>query len=394
MAVAALVVAAGIPLTANQWAEFNTRRGLRARSEMLRTVGRQALERHDYTVAAEAFGGAAAGDPSDGSLAEELLGARVELALEQPTAFTAPGALALEVELRAAAARAGGKPVARQTLALGRMLQYRGAGDAARDLFKTVATQDPNDAAAALYYGDALLKASLLDEAAGVLQHAVALDGKAPLAQFAYGQVLLSQGKFAEAHEHLLAAVGGQPNNAQALLALGKAENGLKKWTEARASLERALALAPDLLAAQIPLGEADVNLGNAEGAIVAFKTAYEKGGDTNALRYLARVYLQLSRFADASPLYQTLNRMNADDAEALLALGTCAAGLNDVAGARAAFARCIEVAQGKPEAEPVLKVAQQRLEALNKGSEEAAAPAPESAPAAGHARGRETNPR
>lgn len=363
---AALVVAAGIPLAANQWSQFCARRADRGRAAEFATVGRAALDKGDAAVAAQAYASAVDADPEDTSLRASLMGARVQQVLDEPRALSLRAALRLQVELQSALAREA-TPDTRESLAMGRILQYRNEQDAAREQFKAVADRDPKSALAALFYGDALLKASRLEEAATVLARSLDLDPKSGLAHFALGQVRLLQQQPDGAFEHLTEAVKALPLNPQVHLALGRSQAQLKKWPEAQASLERALAIDPNLGGTHGLLGEAYASNGKVDAALGALKIAYEKEGDLVAFRNMGRIYLQVNRHQDAMQVFQALNRLNPDDPEPLLAIATSAATLGDANVATAALKRCIEVSQKSPDFAQWGQAAQERLATLEK---------------------------
>ncbi len=238
-------------------------------------------------------------------------------------------------------ARAGARNGdARYTLALGRVLQLREQAEPARALFQKVAERSPDNAQAQLFLGDAWLKAGKHEDAALALERATSLDPGKRRSALRPGQTRLSQGKFEDAEKLLAEAAQMLGRNPVLLRSLGKAQLRLKRFAEAVTTLEKALSLDRGLDAVHALLGEAYANAGKVEAAIGALRVAWEKSQDIEAYRNLGRVLLQVGRHAEAVQVFKTLQALDPQDPEPLVALSMAAQAAGDLESATLALRR------------------------------------------------------
>jgi tetratricopeptide (TPR) repeat protein len=338
-ALLAVLAAGGLPLALNEWNRFLQRRGADARAMAFATTAEAARKTGDLDLAAAAFSEAVAASPDHTLHRERLLDTQVEQLLAGTAQLTPRSARRLTAELATALAGARNGD-ARYTLALGRVLQLREQAEPARALFQKVAERSPDNAQAQLFLGDAWLKAGKHDDAALALERATTLDPKNAEARFALGQTRLFQGKFEDAEKLLSEAALTLDRNPVLLRGLGKAQVRLKKFAAAVDSLERALTLDRNLDGVHALLGEAYANAGKIEAAIGALRVAWEKSQDVDAYRNLGRVLLQVGRHVEAVQVFKTLQALDPQDPEPLIALSMAAQAAGDLESATLALRR------------------------------------------------------
>lgn len=370
-ALLAVLAAAGLPFALNEWNHLLQRRGAEARAMALAGTAEAARQAGDLDLAASSFTEAVAAAPDHGLYRERLLDTQVEQLLGGSAQLTPRGARRLAAELATSLAGGhAGDP--RYTLAMGRIHQLREAPEKARALFQQVAEKSPDNAMAQLFLGDAWLKAGKYEEAAVALERATALDPKNAEARFALGQTRLMQDKFEEAEKLLAEAAVTLNRNPLLLRGLGKAQLRLKKFADAVTSLERALTLDRGLEGVHALLGEAYANAGKVEAAIGALRVAWEKSQDINAYRNLGRVLLQVGRHGEAVQVFKTLQALDPQDPEPLIALSMAAQAAGDLASAGLALQRAEELV-GKSEDPNVIaqwkKVVEQRRSGLSQAA-------------------------
>lgn len=366
-ALLAVLAAGGLPFALNEWNRLLQRRGAEARAMAFATTAEAARQTGDLDLAASAFTEAVAAAPDHAVHRERLLDTQVEQLLAGSAQLTPRSARRLVAEL--ATALAGAKAGdARYTLAMGRIHQLRDQAEPARVLFQKVVERSPDNAQAQLFLGDAWLKAGKYEEAALALERATTLDPKNADARFALGQTRLFQDKFEEAEKLLSEAALTLNRNPVLLRGLGKAQVRLKKFGEAVNSLERALTLDRNLDGVHALLGEAYANAGKVEAAIGALRVAWEKSQDVDAYRNLGRVLLQVGRHAEAVQVFKTLQALDPQDPEPLIALSMAAQAAGDLESATLALKRADELV-GKAEDPDVVsqwkKVVEQRRAGL-----------------------------
>lgn len=366
-ALLAVLAAGGLPFALNEWNRLLQRRGAEARAMAFATTAEAARQTGDLDLAASAFTEAVAAAPDHAVHRERLLDTQVEQLLAGTAQLTPRSARRLVAEL--ATALAGAKAGdARYTLAMGRIHQLRDQAEPARALFQKVVERSPDNAQAQLFLGDAWLKAGKYEEAALALERATTLDPKNADARFALGQTRLFQDKFEEAEKLLSEAALTLNRNPVLLRGLGKAQVRLKKFGEAVNSLERALTLDRNLDGVHALLGEAYANAGKVEAAIGALRVAWEKSQDVDAYRNLGRVLLQVGRHAEAVQVFKTLQALDPQDPEPLIALSMAAQAAGDLESATLALKRADELV-GKAEDPDVVsqwkKVVEQRRAGL-----------------------------
>lgn len=342
-ALLAVLAAGGLPLALNEWSRLLQRRGAEARAMAFATTAEAARQTGDLDLAASAFTEAVGAAPDHGLYRERLLDTQVEQLVAGSAQLTPRSARRLAAEL--ATALAGPKAGdARYTLAMGRILQLREQPEAARAMFQKVVEKSPDNVQAQLFLGDAWLKSGKYEEAAVALERATGLDPKNAEARFALGQTRLFQDKFEDAERLLSEASITLNRNPVLLRGLGKAQLRLKKFADAVDSLERALTLDRNLDGVHALLGEAYANAGKVEAAIGALRVAWEKSQDVNAYRNLGRVLLQVGRHAEAVQVFKTLQALDPQDPEPLIALSMAAQAAGDLESATIALKRADEL--------------------------------------------------
>lgn len=344
-ALLALVAAGGLPFALNEWSRLTQRHADDARAADFAAAGEAARQAGDLDLAVSAFSEAVAASPSQAGLRGRWLDAQVEQLLAGSAQLTPRGARRLGAEL--AVALAGPKSGdANYSLAAGRILQLRDQGEQARALFQKVVEKNPEHARAQLFLGDAWLKAGKYEEAALALERAASLDPKNAEARFALGQTRLFQDKFEEAEKLLAEAASSLGRNPILLRSLGKAQLRLKKFAEAVITLEKALSLDRGLDGVHALLGEAYANTGKVEAAIGALRVAWEKQQDVGAYRNLGRVLLQVGRHAEAVQVFKTLQALDPQDPEPLIAMSMAAQAAGDLDASAGALRRAEELVQ------------------------------------------------
>jgi Flp pilus assembly protein TadD len=126
------------------------------------------------------------------------------------------------------------------------------------------------------------------------------------------GEVLSASGRLDEAAGVLDEAARRQPDDADTLVDLGYVRMLAGDGAGARQALERAAQLRPDDPAIGRALGQ----VYEAAGDPAAAAAALAAGGDLSprAANDLARLYLQLERYADAEGVFRRLGQLAADD--------------------------------------------------------------------------------
>lgn len=161
--------------------------------------------------------------------------------------------------------------------------------------------------------GLAALERGDFDAAATHLQHAVELaPDDAELAR-QLGEALSAGGRLDEALAVLDAAARRHPDDPETLLDLGYARVAMGDTAGARAALERAVRARPDDPAIRRALGQVYETAGEPAQAAAAYAAV----GDQRSPRLandLARLYLQLGRYAEAEDAFQRLATLDPDD--------------------------------------------------------------------------------
>ena len=357
-----VVAVAAVPVASNHFAQKAHRRHNHDEGAQMAALGRAAMEAGDAQLAAEAFGQATAAAAKNDTWRTDLLRATVDMVVSDAGVINNGNALRLQAEL-ARALTDGRGDEARTLLAFGRVLQFRGKRDEARDRFKEAVAKDQKLATAQLFLGDAYLKAEKFDEAATALAQAISLKDT-PIAQFALGQVRIAQKRWDDAVPHLQKAAKAL-RNGRVFLALGKAQWKRKKWKEAAEHLERALALDPKLSSAQAMLGDAYAEQQRPLLAMGAYRLAYERANDIEAYRKLGRAEAQLQMWNRAVRTWSDIRALMPNDPEPHCQLATASEGLQSYQMAIGAYKKCIEIAGPDKEHATMVQQAGLRVKAI-----------------------------
>ncbi len=139
------------------------------------------------------------------------------------------------------------------------------------------------------------------------------------------GLKALDAGRFEEAEKYFAAAVAANSQDYSALFHLGLARTFLNKDDEAMALFEQVLTLKPGLREAHLNLGLLLHRHRRFEAALPHLEAAWkQKAADTRAAYHLAESFRELSRCAEAEPVYRQLLSVDASLEAAQLGLARC----------------------------------------------------------------------
>jgi predicted O-linked N-acetylglucosamine transferase (SPINDLY family) len=133
---------------------------------------------------------------------------------------------------------------------------------------------DPERMSAHHVLGQALCRSGRLHEGIATLRHAVALRPDAFDAQFHLGSALVQAGDLRGGERHLLQADDLAPETPAILVALGNLHRLQRRPADAIAAYRRALQREPRLAQAHGNLGTVLSEIGDADGAVAAFREA------------------------------------------------------------------------------------------------------------------------
>ena len=364
-----VVAVAAVPVASNHFAQKSDRAHNQAEGAQMAALGRAALEAKDPQLAVEAFTQATQADAKNAVWREALLTATVAMVVDNAGVINNGNALRLQAEL-ARALTDGRGDAARTLLAFGRVLQFRGKGEQARDRFAEAVKKDPKLAVAQLYYGDALFKEGKLDEAAAALAASVALEDT-PLSQFALGQVRMGQKRWDDAVPHLQKAAKTL-RNGRVLLALGTAQWHRKKWKDAATYLEKALALDPKLVKAHGMLGDAWTEQKRPVMAMGAYRLAFERAGDRESYAKLGRAQAQLGLTREALRTWGELRTLDPSQPEPHCQIASGAEAMQDYEVSLGAYKQCIQAAGPAKQHATLVQQAGLRIKAIEEAFEKA----------------------
>lgn len=324
-------------------------------------VARAADAEKDYALATHAWSVAVQAAPEAADWQAALVAAQAERILAAPEFLNGANALGIQTSLEVAVR--GGAP-GRVTLALGRLLQFRGATKLARKRYEEAVAAAPEEPLAHLLVGDALLKANELDPAAAALEKALALEEGMPLAEFALGQTRLAQKKPDAAAPLLQSAAKKLPRNANVFVSLGGLHFAKESWEEAIVAFERAMSLNPNLTTVYARLGEAYLRTNRIEPGLGALMQAWDRNGDIDALRLYGRVVYGSQSWADVLQVYSRIRAVLPQDPEANCRIAAALDAAKDP-NTLAAWQACARLAKGQKGFEETLAAAQARIAAL-----------------------------
>ena len=155
--------------------------------------------------------------------------------------------------------------------------------------------------------------AGRLEDAEVAFNHAIKLNPRHPDVWFDLGNLMLSQRRFAEALEQYEQALHLQPDDDDAALNAGHALMGIGRHEQAEGAFARLTQRAPRRGDAWQALGAARHELGDASGAIEAFRKAHAVNPEDLAARFNLGMSLSdglIHRVADAAEFDEAIEHL------------------------------------------------------------------------------------
>ena len=230
----------------------------------------------------------------------------------------------VERQVKERAAKPDATPA--DTLALGRLYQFTGHVDLAREAFsKVLKKAEPTSGEWRQAWQQLFileLGAEAFGKAADLIAQLKKVDPQAPELLFADPIVLMGQNKLAEAAEQLRAVTQAQKTNSQGFYLLGQVLAANRKWNEAVVELTKALELRPQLIPARLLLARIYLSQGNYSSALdEAGKALVFNSRFVPAMELKAVAAEELGRWADACVIRDEMAAIIPDSALNLLVL-------------------------------------------------------------------------
>ncbi|MCB9528448.1 MAG: tetratricopeptide repeat protein [bacterium] len=359
---ALVAAAAAVVVLADRRSALADRAARAALAERYAAAGDDARAAGDRAMAGRAFASALDLRPGDMTLRARLAAVHVEQMLDGSEKLTETSAARLQLEFSERLLATGRD--ARTLAAFGKVLSYRGQGEAARERLREAIALDPGLAPAHVLLAEALLRAEEWTGAAASAERALAITPDDPAAHLAMAQAQAGLGAMEVAALHYGKAAEKLDEPA-VWQALGRVELGREKWAEAEAAFARVLARRPDANGVYADYGRALARLGRLQPAARFFERAYRELGDLDAYAALGDVALKGGDFAAAVKVFGELASARADDPEVTCRLGFALEGAGQPAAALAAFTRCGQQSAGIEGRERLAQAAAAKVEAL-----------------------------
>jgi tetratricopeptide (TPR) repeat protein len=189
------------------------------------------------------------------------------------------------------------------------------------------------------------------DEAIRMIDGALAQQPNDPRTLAAKSELLRQQNQLGEAAKVADQAVTANPRSAEAQLAKARVLRAQGSFDKAEAALKQALQLNPRAGAPRVELARLRVRTGAADAVAAATDAAEANPSSVEAKIILVRALLQRRELAKAQATLDEVMRTSPDVAAVHTQMGVLSAMRNDVAGARQAFTRALELDPGQFEA-------------------------------------------
>ena len=160
-----------------------------------------------------------------------------------------------------------------------------------------------------------------------------------------YGFLLYQRGKGEESEKQFLNALKAEPQFAQAHYNLGYLYVEQKRFAEAENCFRKAIAAKPDYAVAYLNLANLEADQGKLEAALRNYQLAVEVQPDfVMGLNGLARAHYEMGNAAKALSYADQALALDAKDPNSWVMKGNALSALGDEEGAKAAFAKALEI--------------------------------------------------
>jgi tetratricopeptide (TPR) repeat protein len=184
-----------------------------------------------------------------------------------------------------------------------------------------------------------------MSKASSLVDQVLARDAKAVDAQLLKGELLLREGKRDESLAVMRAAATANPSSAEAQFALGRIYAARGDAVAAEAAFKQVLSINPRASAAQVELARLQLAAGRIQDSVrTAEEATKEQPGNLIARLALLRSLIASKDFARAEREVTTLLREQPNLADVHVLAGLLAIQKNNVADARRAFERGLEL--------------------------------------------------
>ncbi|MBL6927968.1 MAG: tetratricopeptide repeat protein [Rhodospirillales bacterium] len=230
---------------------------------------------------------------------------------------------------------------------LSRAIRAHQAGDlaAAMRIYDEILRNDPDHADALHLSGLISFQTGRMDEAAGLIEKAVGIDGTQATYHANLGRVFQASGRSEDAVRSYGRAIDLQPGTAVLHSDRAAALISLDRYDEARNDCDRALALDAGFAKAHLNLGLVHLNGGAGGEAIKSLEKAVQLAPGDGFAQFHCGVALQAAaRSADAAACYRCAIEIDPQHAEARCNLGNILKDNGDFAAAEAEYRAAITI--------------------------------------------------